>query len=115
LTDKIGDGWITDLEQLRKLEPFADDPGFRSDFTKIKQANKQDLAYYIQAQTGISISPEALFDIQVKRIHEYKRQHLNLLYIITLYNRIKRNPNIEIVSRAFIFGGKAALAISWQS
>jgi glycogen phosphorylase len=108
LTDKIGDGWITDLEQLRKLEPFADDSAFRSEFTKIKQANKQDLAAYIQAQTGISISPEALFDIQVKRIHEYKRQHLNLLYIITLYNRIKRNPNIEIVPRAFIFGGKAA-------
>jgi starch phosphorylase len=108
LSEKIGDGWIKDLEQLRKLEAFADDPDFRSEFQKIKQVNKQDLASYIQKQTGISINPEVLFDIQVKRIHEYKRQHLNLLHIITLYNRIKRNPNIEIVPRAFIFGGKAA-------
>jgi starch phosphorylase len=108
LTEKIGDGWIKDLEQLRKLEAFADDLDFRSEFQKIKQVNKQDLASYIQKQTGISINPDVLFDIQVKRIHEYKRQHLNLLHIITLYNRIKRNPNVEIVPRAFIFGGKAA-------
>jgi glycogen phosphorylase len=108
LSEKIGDGWIKDLEQLRKLEPLADDPDFRNECQKIKQANKQELAAHIQKETGISVSPETLFDIQVKRIHEYKRQHLNLLHIITTYHRIKHNPNIEIVPRTFIFGGKAA-------
>jgi starch phosphorylase len=108
VTGKIGDGWIKDLEMLRKLEGFAGDQDFRGHFKKIKQANKQELASYIEKQTGISLDPEVLFDIQVKRIHEYKRQHLNLLHIITLYDRIKRDPNIEIVPRAFIFGGKAA-------
>jgi glycogen phosphorylase len=108
VTGKIGEGWIRDLETLRKLEAFAGDPDFRSEFKRIKQANKQDLAFYIEKQTGISLHPEMLFDIQVKRIHEYKRQHLNLLHIVTLYDRIKREPKIEIVPRAFIFGGKAA-------
>src|SRR4029077_4713432 len=108
VTGKIGEGWIKDLETLRKLEAFAGDPDFRSEFKKIKQANKQDLAFYIEKQTSISLNPEMLFDIQVKRIHEYKRQHLNLLHIITLYDRIKREPNVEIGPRAFIFGGKAA-------
>ncbi len=108
LTKKIGDGWIKELEQLRKLEPLTDDPDFRAEFQKIKQANKEELAVYIQKATGISVSPETLFDIQVKRIHEYKRQHLNLLNVITVYNRIKRNPDIQIVPRTFIFGGKAA-------
>jgi starch phosphorylase len=108
VTEKIGDGWIKNLENLRNLEAFANDPDFRHEVKKIKRANKQDLASYIQKQTGISLNPEMLFDIQVKRIHEYKRQHLNLLHVITLYNRIKHDPQIEIVPRAFIFGGKAA-------
>jgi starch phosphorylase len=108
LSEKIGDGWIKDLEQLRKLEPFADDPGLRGECQKIKQANKQELAAYIKKETGITVSPESLFDIQVKRLHEYKRQHLNLLNIITAYDRIKHNPDLEIVPRTFIFGGKAA-------
>jgi starch phosphorylase len=108
LSEKIGDGWIKDLDQLRKLEPFADDPDFRSECQKIKQANKQALAAYIQKETGISVNPETLFDIQVKRLHEYKRQHLNLLNIITAYDRIKRHPDMEMVPRTFIFGGKAA-------
>ena len=85
-----------------------EDAVFRSEFQKIKQANKQELAAYIQKQMGITVNPETIFDIQVKRLHEYKWQHLNLLHIITLYNRIKHDPDIEIVPRTFIFGGKAA-------
>jgi len=107
-TQKIGDGWIKQLDDLRKLEAFVEDPGFRSECQKIKLANKQDLAAYIQKQTGVSVNPETMFDVQVKRLHEYKRQHLNVLHIITLYNRIKYDRNIEIVPRTFIFGGKAA-------
>jgi starch phosphorylase len=107
-TEKIGDSWIKQLDDLRKLEPFVEDAGFRSEFQKIKLANKQDLAGYIQRETGVSVDPETIFDVQVKRLHEYKRQHLNVLHIITLYNRIKHDRNIDIVPRTFIFGGKAA-------
>jgi starch phosphorylase len=108
VSGKIGDSWIKELQDLRKLEPFVEDAGFRSEFQKIKQANKRVLAAYIQKQTGIVVNPETIFDIQVKRLHEYKRQHLNVLHIITLYNRIKQNRHIQIVPRTFIFGGKAA-------
>jgi starch phosphorylase len=108
VTQKIGDSWIKQLDDLRKLEAFLEDVGFRSEFQKIKQANKQELAAYIQKQTSITVNPETIFDIHVKRLHEYKRQHLNVLHIITLYNRIKHNPDIEIVPRTFIFAGKAA-------
>jgi glycogen phosphorylase len=107
-TQKIGDSWVKQLDDLRKLEAFVEDHGFRSEWQKIKLANKQDLAAYIQKQTGVSVNPETMFDVQVKRLHEYKRQHLNVLHIITLYNRIKYDRNIEIVPRTFIFGGKAA-------
>ena len=107
-TQKIGDSWIKQLDDLRKLEAFVEDPGFRSECQKIKLANKQDLAGYIQKQTGITVNPETIFDVQVKRLHEYKRQHLNVLHIITLYNRIKHDRDIELVPRTFIFGGKAA-------
>ena len=107
-TQKIGDSWIKQLDDLRKLEAFVEDHGFRSEWQKIKLANKQDLAAYIQRQTGVTVNPETMFDVQVKRLHEYKRQHLNVLHIITLYNRIKYDRNIEIVPRTFIFGGKAA-------
>jgi starch phosphorylase len=86
----------------------VEDAGFRHQFEDAKQANKQDLTDYIQAQTGIVVNPESMFDVQVKRLHEYKRQHLGLLHIITLYNRLKRDRNAEIVPRTFIFGGKAA-------
>ena len=108
VTGKIGDNWIKQLDDLRKLEPFAEDPGFRSEYQKIKLANKQDLAGYVQRETGATVNPESIFDVQVKRLHEYKRQHLNVLHIITLYNRIKHDPDIDIVPRTFIFGGKAA-------
>src|SRR6516162_7083175 len=108
VTGKIGDSWVKQLDDLRKLEAFVEDPGFRDEFQRIKQANKQDLAAYIQKGTGNVVNPESMFDIQVKRLHEYKRQHLNVLHIITLYNRIKHNPDGDIVPRTFIFGGKAA-------
>ena len=108
ICSKIGEGWIKNLDELRQLERFVEDGGFRQEWRQIKLALKTDLADYIQQRTGISVNPESMFDIQVKRIHEYKRQHLNVLHIITLYNRIKANPNLDIVPRTFIFGGKAA-------
>ena len=109
LTRTIGDQWIKHFEdEVRKIEPFADDPSFRKELARIKRANKSRLATLVRERTGIAIDPDTLFDIQVKRIHEYKRQHLNVLHIITLYNRIKKDPKQEIVPRTFIFGGKAA-------
>jgi starch phosphorylase len=108
ICSKIGDGWIKHLDELRQLEQFVEDGGFRHEWRQIKLGLKTDLAGYIQQRTGIAVNPNSMFDIQVKRIHEYKRQHLNVLHIITLYNRIKANPNIDIVPRTFIFGGKAA-------
>jgi glycogen phosphorylase len=99
---------VKQLDDLRQLESLVEDAGFRSEFQKVKQTNKQDLTAYIQAQTGIAANPESIFDVQVKRLHEYKRQHLNVLHIITLYNRIKHDRDTEIVPRTFIFGGKAA-------
>jgi len=104
----IGTGWITHLDELKKLEPFTEDAAFRAEWREVKQANKQRLAAWIHAQTGTEFDPSWLFDIQVKRIHEYKRQHLNVLHIATLYKRLKDNPSLEIPPRAFIFGGKAA-------
>jgi glycogen phosphorylase len=108
ITNKIGDGWITHLDELRKLENFVQDANFCNEFRQVKQAVKQDLADYIRTNYSIEINPNSLFDIQAKRIHEYKRQHLNALFIITLYNRIKANPNLEMTPRTFLFGGKSA-------
>ena len=108
ITRRIGDGWITDLDQLRKLEALAEDKDFKTEWSRIKRLNKTDLAEAIRNRTGIVVDPDSLFDIQVKRFHEYKRQHLNVLHILTLYNRIKQNPDMDIVPRTFIFGGKAA-------
>jgi starch phosphorylase len=109
ITNKIGYGWLKHLEaDLRLLEPFADDAAFRESWRRVKRDNKADLASLIREKTGIIVDPDSLFDIQVKRIHEYKRQHLNVLHIITLYNRIKRQPNLEVPPRTFIFGGKSA-------
>lgn len=105
---KIGDSWIKNLDELRKLEQFVDDSDFRQQWQQIKQEVKQDLAIRIRKRTGIIVDPNSLFDIQAKRIHEYKRQHLNVLHIITLYNCLKQNPNLDVVPRTFIFGGKAA-------
>ena len=103
-----GDGWAADLNTLRKLEPHADDPDFQAQWRRIKLGNKHHLADLIETQTGILVDPQSIFDIQVKRIHEYKRQHLLALYIISLYQRIKAQPGLDIMPRTFIFGGKAA-------
>jgi len=108
ISDKIGDGWIKNLDELRKIEAFVGDPEFRQGFRQIKRAIKQDLADYIAQEYGLAINPDSMFDIQAKRIHEYKRQHLNALYIVTLYNRLKANPDLDITPRTFLFGGKAA-------
>lgn len=108
ITEKIGDGWLKNLEQLSGIEKCIEDKAFRKQWQTIKRQNKQELAAYIKAKRGIDVNPDSLFDVQVKRIHEYKRQHLAALHIITLYNRIKRNPDADILPRTFIFGGKAA-------
>lgn len=108
IADRIGMGWVSDLEELRKLEAFVDDEEFRARWWQVKQDKKREQAVYIEQQTGVLVNPESLFDVQVKRIHEYKRQHLNVLHIITLYQRIRENPGIDIQPRTFIFGGKSA-------
>jgi starch phosphorylase len=108
IISKIGKDWINNLEQIKRLEAFIDDIEFRKRWQQIKQENKQDLAEYILQTTGIQVDPNSLFDIQVKRIHEYKRQHLNILHVITLYNYIKQNPDADIVPRTVIIAGKAA-------
>jgi starch phosphorylase len=108
ITSRIGSEWITDLDQLRKLEPFADDPAFRAEFAAVKLANKQHLADVLEARDGILIDTSSMYDVMVKRLHEYKRQTLKLLHIVTLYQRIKADPTTPIVPRTFIFGAKAA-------
>lgn len=108
ITNKIGKNWLKDLPELKRLEAFVDDAEFRKTWRQIKQENKHDLAEYILQANGIQVNPDSLFDIQVKRLHEYKRQLLNLLHVVTLYNRIKKNPDIDILPRTVIFAGKAA-------
>ncbi|MDQ7780740.1 MAG: glycogen/starch/alpha-glucan phosphorylase [Planctomycetota bacterium] len=104
----LGDGWIKKLEDLKKLEKLAEDRQFRAEWRETKRLVKADLASYVKRETGVTIDSGTLFDVQVKRIHEYKRQHLNLLHIVTLYNRLKKNPCLRMTPRTFIFGGKAA-------
>jgi glycogen phosphorylase len=108
ITEAIGDQWITDLDQLQRLEPFCDDPTFRARFRAVKRHNKEALAEYIVKELGVVVSPDSLFDVQVKRLHEYKRQLLLVLYIIVLYNRLKHNLALDIAPRTFIFSAKAA-------
>ncbi len=108
ISSKIGTDWIKNLSDLKSLENFSEDFAFHHAWREVKLANKRELAAIIQKRTGISVDPHSLFDIQVKRLHEYKRQHLNVLHIITLYLRLKKNPGLEMTPRTFIFGGKAA-------
>lgn len=108
ISDRIGKGWITELDKLKQLEPLVDDAQFCEDWKQIKHSIKQNLADRILTDYGVTVNANSIFDIQAKRIHEYKRQHLNVLHILTLYDRIKANPDIEITPRTFLFGGKAA-------
>jgi len=108
IKESIGDGWLKDSSKLRELDRFADDASFKERFYYIKRDHKMVLAKMVQEQLGVEISPDALFDVQIKRLHEYKRQHLNLLNILTLYRQILDNPGADFHPRVFIFGAKAA-------
>jgi starch phosphorylase len=108
ITEHIGDGWVKDLAELKKLEPLAEDAAFRARWRDIKLNNKRSLAALALERTGIRIDPDSMYDVLVKRIHEYKRQHLKILHIVSLYHGLKSNPGLPVVPRTFIFGGKAA-------
>jgi glycogen phosphorylase len=109
ITSRIGDRWISNLEEeLERIEPLAADPAFLAEWQKVKADNKRALAAIIEERTGLAVDPRSLFDIQVKRLHEYKRQHLNVLYLITLYNRLRHSTSAAVTPRTVIFGGKAA-------
>jgi starch phosphorylase len=111
ISEQIGDGWVSDLEQLRRLEPLAGDAGFRAAFREVKRHNKAWLAQVVRWRTGVELDPDSLFDVQVKRIHEYKRQLLFVLYAVTRYNRLRNQPrDADMPARSLIFGGKAAPA-----
>ena len=108
VTDKIGDGWITDLSKISGLVKYADDEKSRKEFMQIKRENKVRLAKYIKEHNDVEVNPDSIFDVQVKRLHEYKRQLLNILHVMYLYNKIKANPGMDFTPRTFIFGAKAA-------
>ncbi|MEO0853729.1 MAG: glycogen/starch/alpha-glucan phosphorylase, partial [Cyanobacteria bacterium J06648_11] len=108
ITRKIGDNWIKNLDDLRKLEAFVEDASFREEWYQIKQSIKRDFATFLFKKHGLSINPESLYDVHIKRIHEYKRQHLNALHIISLYSRLKHDRSFDMPPRTFIFAGKAA-------
>ena len=108
ITKQIGDGWITDLTELKKLEKLADNKKARAELFKIKHENKIRLADYIMAHNGIEVDPDSIFDVQVKRLHEYKRQLMNILHVMYVYNRLKEDPTLDILPRTYIFGAKAA-------
>ncbi|MCR4608453.1 MAG: glycogen/starch/alpha-glucan phosphorylase [Eubacterium sp.] len=108
LNDNIGNGWITDLSQISKVKVLVDDPKYQQEFMNIKYQNKLRLAEYIKEHNGIEVDPNSIFDVQIKRLHEYKRQLLNILHVMHLYNELKENPEMDMVPRTFIFGAKAA-------
>ena len=110
ISDAIGEGWITDLSQLSKLKPLAEDKSFRDNFRTATHATKARFANWLKSKTGETVDPDTIFDCQIKRIHEYKRQLLNALRIVVLYNRVRENPNLEMTPRTFLFSGKAAPA-----
>jgi starch phosphorylase len=108
ITDRIGGEWLQDLDRLRKLESMADDAAFQQQWREVKLTAKRKLAALIEERAGVKVNPESLFDVQIKRLHEYKRQHLNVLHILSLYLRLKSNPQAEMAPRTFVFGAKAA-------
>ncbi len=108
LMHSMGDEWIKDWSRIHKIEEFAQDAAFCADWRAVKRGNKQDLALLIREKTGVVVNPDSMFDVLVKRIHEYKRQHLAVLHIVALYHRIKSQPNLDAIPRTFVFGGKAA-------
>ncbi|HQF71971.1 MAG TPA: glycogen/starch/alpha-glucan phosphorylase, partial [Promineifilum sp.] len=108
ITNRIGDGWLRDLEQLSKLEKLADDRAFCAEWRAVKSANKVQLAATIANLSGVTVDPNSMYDVMVKRLHEYKRQLLKALHIVTLYNRLRDDPTLDLVPRTFIFGAKAA-------
>jgi starch phosphorylase len=108
LTRVIGPGWVRDLGRLREVERYADDPAFQSEWRRVKRARKEALAERVRRRNGITLDPDHLFDVLAKRIHEYKRQHLKILHVITLYHRLKRDPLTPVLPRTCLFGGKAA-------
>ena len=108
VSDKIGNGWITDLSQMEKLKPLATDKKMQEEFMDIKYQNKVRLAQYIKEHNNVVVSPDSIFDVQVKRLHEYKRQQLNILHVMYLYNELKANPDMDFTPTTFIFGAKAA-------
>ena len=108
ITEKIGDQWITDLDKLKKLEVYADDPKVQAEFMAIKRRNKERLAKYIREHNGIEVSTDAIFDVMVKRLHEYKRQLMNILHVMYVYNQLKDHPDMEFHPHVYIFGAKAA-------
>ena len=110
ITDAIGEGWITDLSELHKLKPLADDQGLRDGFRKAKREAKARFADWLKSESGETVDPDSIFDCQIKRIHEYKRQLLNALRLVVLYNRLRENPKMEMSPRTFFFAGKAAPA-----
>ena len=108
LTERLGQGWIYDLEKLRRLEPLSEDAEFRREWRAIKRQNKVQLSDYIHERLGVATNPDSIFDVLVKRLHEYKRQHLQVLHVLTLLQRIRRDAKAQVVPRTFIFGGKSA-------
>ena len=108
VTNKVGDDWITDLPKIKGIEVYADDKKAQAEFMNIKYQNKVRLAKYIKKHNGVDVDPRSIFDVQVKRLHEYKRQLLNILHVMYLYNQIKEHPDMEFIPRTFIFGAKAA-------
>src|SRR5690606_24141544 len=108
ITRVVGEGWSVQMDKLRELEPHGEREEFRAQWRAVKQANKARLARYVEDNCGVAVDPGWMFDVQVKRIHEYKRQHLNALNIVTQYLRLKADPRRDVVPRVFLFGGKAA-------
>ena len=108
ISQKVGKDWPKDFDKLQKVADFAEDAAFQKKFMAIKRANKEAFAAFVKEDSGLEISPDAIFDVQIKRLHEYKRQHLNLLHILTLYRRLLNDPDLDIAPRVFIFGAKAA-------